>query len=70
MTNIIYQLMYLFLCDPVAVSTAVIFINHSVRNGYVSKDNADPSGRYSSPEVLNSAIQILEEITSLLVHIS
>lgn len=36
--------MYLFLCDPVAVSAGVTFITQSVRNGYVSKDNADFSG--------------------------
>lgn len=62
--------MYLFLCDPVPVSTGVIFINQSVRNGYVSKDNADSSGWYPSSKVLNSTIQILEETTNLMEEIS
>lgn len=62
--------MYLLLCDPVAMSAGIIFINQSVRNGYVSKDNADSSGWYPSSKVLNSAIQILEEITNLLEQTS
>lgn len=56
------------MCDPVAVSAGVTFITQSVRNGYVSKDNADFSGWYPSSKVLNSTIQILEEITNLLEH--
>lgn len=36
--------MYLFCCDSVAVSTGLIIINQSVRNGYVRKDSADSTG--------------------------
>lgn len=62
--------MYLFPCDSVAVSAGVIFINQSVRNGYVSTDNAASPGWDPSPKVLNFTIQSLEEITSLLEQVS
>lgn len=36
--------MYLFQYEPVTMHTGVLFSNQSVRNGYVSKDNADAIG--------------------------
>lgn len=62
--------MYLFPCDPVAMSAGVIFINQSVRNGYVSTDNAASPGWDPSPKVLNFTIQSSEEITNLLEQVS
>lgn len=44
MISIIYELMYLFQYDLFTMHTGVVFSNPSVRNGYVSKDNADSIG--------------------------
>lgn len=62
--------MYLFPCDPVAMSAGVIFINQSVRNGYVSTDNAASPGWDPSLKVLNFTIRSSEEITNFLEQVS